>query len=261
MNEACMIDAVDAIGQRQYLISASRRFKLPAVDCPKCGEIVVCGPAYPTLNVAGLDDSLLALMDRREPLSVAELDRLRQALADRLGPERPLVSYTGLGPLEGTAEGMFNSFAWPSFGREVLVRRSVFEAIQGAGFAVSGVTPALRYRREREDPLIELELPPVARLHTSQRRAPCGDCGSEAFMPKIAVYDPFPGREPEGLIGRFFSRSRRKPLVLDRDLFDPSIPFQRIRERPDVMLASGAMADFIRENELTDIALVPLPMK
>ena len=140
---------------------------------------------------------------------------------------------TRLGPLRGSAEGQFSDFVW-SLGEEVpLVRRSVFKAMQDAGFTLTAARPELTYRRERQDPLIGFEVLPTARAHALELRKACDTCG-------------------------FANKSRIKNIKLNRAHFDESLPLQRVLERPDIVLVNEALAEFIRERGPDDVELIPV---
>lgn len=228
----------------RYLIVGRASYTVPPLRCPACGENRSLGPQYPSLDVARLGDEVTRFLftdvyflpgqERREYLSLEEFKALGADLAPILGSGRPLSPFAGLGPFKGKAEGKFGDFAWPSFENTLLVRQSVLREMREAGFALSAVRPELTYRRERHDPLIEVEALPTARVQESERRKTCGTCG--------------------------LAKKTRGPVKIDAASFDDSRPLQRVFDCPDVVLVNEALARFLAERELLDVRLEALEL-
>lgn len=227
----------DAFGFR-YRVGYEASALVPPLDCPSCGDVRPWGYCYPTLDLGSLPEDILRdlhtpMSGALEPITPDDYRVLEAKLAPILGADRPLSPLTGLGALCGNAEGEFRDFVWSLGERTPLVRQSVFKAMQEAGFALTATRPELVYRRERQDPLIGFEVLPSARAYASELREACKTCG--------------------------FAKSRsNKNLKLDAASFDDSLPLQRVLERPDVVLVNEALAQFIREKELSDVELIPM---
>ncbi len=228
----------------RYLIVGRASYVVPPLKCPACGENRSLGPQYPSLDVAQLGDDVTGFLftrrnflpgkSRQSHLSLEEFKALEARLSPVLGADRPLSPHTCIGPFKGKAEGKFGDFAWPSFRNTLLVRQSVLREMREAGFALSAVRPALTYRRERHDPLIEVEALPIARAQESERRKTCGTCG--------------------------LAKKTRGPVKIDAASFDDSLPIQRVFDCPDVILVNEALGRFIAERELLDVRLEALDL-
>lgn len=235
----------DDFGPCRYVVGGAARYSMREVSCPNCGEVRWLGQYYPTFEVENLAKDVTRYLDRygeadREFLSLEEFGKLAAKLTPHLGPNRPLMPLTELGPTLGSAEGKFRDFNWPLGNRTVFVRRSVYEILREAGFDIAGVPAALTYRRERRDPLVELEVPPLSRLHPSQQPNVCTICGfSEATG----------GRLPN---------EAAASVTLDATSFDETIPLQRVLERVEIMLVNEALAGFIRTRGFDGIELTPM---
>lgn len=228
----------------RYLIGGSPAYKVPRTRCAACGSSGQLGPYYPSMDISDLPADTTRYLSfhqdvARDPLTLDEYHELEAKLTPRLGPERPLSPLANLGPLRGQAFGKFGDFAW-TFERSLFVRRSVFAKLREGGFALTGAPAALQYRRERHDPLVELEALPTARLHPSQQTKTCKTCGLEKGHPSC------------------LEKSAAKQVRLDADSFDESLPLQRVLDRCEIVLVNEALAQFIRDNELSDVELIPM---
>lgn len=235
----------DDFGPYRYVVGGGAAYTVPGVLCPDCGEVRWLGPYYPTLEVEHLTEEVTRHLGRhgeahREFMDLEEFQELAAKLAPHLGPNRPLMPLTHLGPTQGGAEGKFCDFNWPLAHRTIFIRRSVYELLRDAGFDIAGVPAALTYRRKRRDPLVELDVPPFARLHPSQQPASCTTCG----LCKIT--------------GGCIADEAAASLTLDAASFDETVPLQRVLERVEIMLVNEALADFIRARGLDNIELTPM---
>lgn len=227
----------DTFGFR-YRVGYEASALVPPVDCPSCGDVRPWGFCYPTLDLASLAGDIVRDLHLRdsgvlESIAPDDYRALEAKLAPVLGPDRPLSPLTGLGALWGSAEGKFSDFVWSLGETTPLIRQSVYNALREAGFMLSAVRPELTNRRERQDPLIGFEVLPTARAHPSELNEACSTCG--------------------------FAKGRHiKNVTLDAASFDDSLPLQRVLERPDVVLVNEALAQFIREKELSDVELIPM---
>ena len=230
----------EAVSDFRYLVSGARPAIVPPILCLTCGGNRPWGFCYPAVDITGLTPEILRnlhLEDSGE-LNGIPLETYRDLearLAPILGPGRPLSPLTDLGPSRGNAEGRFGDFAWGD-PDQPLVRQSVFEALQAAGFVLNAVPHALAYRRQRRDPLVELEVLPTAHAHPSKIARPCTTCGFEKWR-------------------------HTETVTLDAESFDDGLPLQRVFERPNILLVNEALGEFIQERQLTEVALIPLAFK
>lgn len=228
----------------RYSVGGSAPFSIPRLKCPGCGEHASAYFEYPGFDVTGLDDDIIQYLQRDVPgapfrkssegpteLTLSQMRYLSARLSPILGPTRPFGPFTDFGPLVGEAEGLFADFSWPSVNSAPYLRKSAFDLIQAAGFGLASVTANLAFRREREDPLVVIEVLPTARMHPSLRPEPCETCGFAT------------------------EEIKRDGVLLDASSFDGSIAIQRIRERPYIMVVTAALADFIRERDFTGAKL------
>ncbi|MBE9557706.1 MAG: hypothetical protein IMF08_12680 [Proteobacteria bacterium] len=238
MPEAWLIRKTDDYDRFKYSVGDWSAGMIPRVGCPSCGEVRTWGLSYPSVDLQVLGEDVLRWLKRGrdsriESLSLEQYRELEQTLAPLLGPNRPLRPLTNLGPSTGLAEGAFPDFTWAGgLVGDIFMRRSVFETVCAAGFALTGIKANLQYRRERKDPLIQLEILPGLHVHEAQRPELCATCG--------------------------FANERPKGIRISPDDFDDTIPLQRIYERPDFIVANAAFSAFVRERELTAVRLAPV---
>lgn len=245
MPQAYMIKSPLEDWPTRYAVPGGSNYTIPRVVCPDCGEHASAAFRYPGLDISELGEEIIRRLrfydplepygkTKRGPLEITpdEIRELADLLAPVMGPSRPFGPFTELGPASGQAEGMFDDFCWRTVHRPLFLRQSVFDAMLEAGFPVTGVAPEARYRRPRRDPLVEPETPPTAHVHPSLRVAPCATCG-------LVTGTPAGGR-------------------LDLESWDDGIPFQCVYENPRVIVVNAALADFIREEQFTGVALVEM---
>lgn len=248
MPEAYMIKSPSQDWPTRYAVPGASVYSIPRVVCPDCGEHASAAFRYPDLDISALGEDILRRLRFYDPskldtearrgsaeITPDEMRELSELLAPKMGPDRPFGPFTELGPATGRAEGLFDDFCWSTTHPPLFLRQSVFDAIQTAGFHLSGVAPDARYRRERRDPLIEPETPPTAHVYSSVKIAPCMTCG---FM----TGTPAGGR-------------------LDPESWDGSIPMQRVYENPRVIVVNAALAAFIRARDFTGVTLAKMRFK
>ncbi len=218
------------------------------VDCPTCTQWGGSALRYPTIacaDIAALGGIVSQFLDsgprdgRRKPpapMTVAELRLVKAQLEPVLGPQRPVEPGTSFGPATGELRGPVQDFNWTLMS-VMFVKQSVFDRMNAAGFAIAGARADLSYktfrgRRWLEDegpgePLIELEVPPIARLI----KGSCKQCD---------------------LCGRI---QLGRSWTLDRAAFDPSVPLQRIFEIPTHVVATGAFREFLRDGRYSGVKI------
>lgn len=223
------------------------------VDCPKCGDWRQPKIWYPSIDCSALmrlgegvskhlypgDTDL-----RQEPFDPEEFKVFAGLVAPELGPSRPVVPGMVCGVWPGWATEKIGDFAWRSESHP-MVRESVFRAMLDAGFAIAGGATPIRARRELGEELIQLEIPPVARLSVVSGFSRCSICGK---------FDP-PERSMLDAVLR--KSGPAWPTVIDAASFDDSIPFQRVLEWPETIIVTTALAEFVKSRNFSDIALEP----
>lgn len=240
----------DYYASSRYSVGGSAPYSVPRLICPGCGEHASANFEYPGFDVTGFDDEITRHLWRHVPdapfrksyegpteISLDEMRELSARLAAVLGPAQPFGPFTEFGPLLGRAEGLFSDFSWPSVNSPPYLRRSAFDLIQEAGFSLAGVSSDLAYRREREDPLVVIEVLPTARIHPSLRPELCVTCGYAT------------------------DEIKRDGARLDASTYDGSIAIQRIFERPYTMVVNAAFADFVRKREFSGFRLTPVAVE
>lgn len=215
--------------------------RIGRLDCPVCGWWSDSGVTYPTIGcaeiVSALGDDVDKFLEhtghRRKPhihMTVADYTSLNAILAPILGQNRPLKPGAAFGPLRAKVRGEVHDFAW--WGRaDIFARESVFTEMQEAGFPVVGASANLTFSRRKQgsgEPMIQLEVPPVARMGASASIGPCNRCGRPLVTRKT---------------------------IVDHASFDQSIPVQRLYEVSTPVLISDALCKFIRTRRYSGIKL------
>ncbi|SET75214.1 double-CXXCG motif protein [Stigmatella erecta] len=174
-------------------IIATSRWGLPGSECPVCGAIwASAGTAYPCVDLS--DHPLRAALEKPRAEPIEEFERLRESVRPWLPPGVPIPPGTRLGPLVGTARGNFGAFFFQN-PWTLLARREAAEQLLAHGVrSLKGCSPELRFAPKKNPPeLLELQLPPLARLHEDclpQRPPPCARCGRDGFeLPKNLLLD------------------------------------------------------------------------
>lgn len=245
MPEAYLFKSDTDSEARRYAVSyGDPTYEIGRVICPDCGAHSAAPYRYPDVDVSQFEESITRLLISRNPdapyrksrqgpaeLTVAQMQELSARLAPLLGPERPFGPFTELGPHKAKGEGRFEDFSWANSYGPVFLRRSVFETAKTAGLDLNGFPGEIRYRRERLDPLIELQVLPRTHIHPSRQVRRCATCGCFQCLPRDVPLDP--------------------------KRFDPAIPLSCVFEQPYLFVANAALADFIRERKLTGAVLTP----
>jgi uncharacterized double-CXXCG motif protein len=209
------------------------------VDCSVCGEWGWGVLQYPSVDATTLGKDLARHLisagrwQRSKPVTVEAFEKIRQKLAPVLGPDRPIEPGACFGPLQGRGDGMFPDFVW--VGISVLVRESVFSAMREAGFPLTGVPAGIKFRKQSQESLIELEARPTARLHPSAWPRTCEVCGQNL--------------------------DSRPNLLLDAKSYDDSIPLQRVLCWPNWLIGSQAFAEFVRARKFNGCVVMPAELK
>lgn len=208
------------IKERSAELRARREFALGGVLCPKCSPWGASGVVYPSIDPAQLP--LAVQRFNRVNMEVDEWFAVRAELVRRFGTHRLFKPGTDFGVLQGRSSRRVFDFAW--FGADVaLVTMTIFHQLVGAGIAVIGVPAQITGRAKDFEPLVELEA------------IPCVDLAEDPNIGKI-VECPICGR----FGGRVPSR-----LVLDGQSLDSSIPLQRLRRYPTILIANAELGEFI----------------
>ena len=229
---------VDLFGSYECLLSG--------VDCPRCTQWGG-GFRYPTIacaDVAALGGIVSQFLrsgsrdGRRKPpapMTVADYQSVKAQLEPMLGPNRPVMPGSSFGSATGELRGPVHDFSWNLW--QIFVKQSVFDQIRAAGFPITGAYAELTYKTFRGrrwlshdgpgEPLIELEIPPAAKL-VSKCYKRCDICGRHE-------------------LGRKY--------IVDQAIFDPSIPIQCLLETPAYLVVTEAFGEFIRENLFSGVKL------
>ncbi len=226
---------------------------ITGIDCPICGAWGTSDSRYPTVEcetIAALGNDVRKFMILtkghvrptglvnikkiiRPPMTVAEYSSLKVTLEPLLGRDRPIFPGTQLGPITATVRGVrgqVEDFLWGS-SFVPYIRESVFKEIQDAGHLISGNRAILTFKKTEDpaEPLIELEIPPTARVASSIKYDLCDTCGRIELA--------------------------RENLIVDCTRFDESIPIQRIFEQGTVLVISESFAEFIRNRNYTGVVI------
>lgn len=211
--------------------------RIRALDCPVCGVWGNIALWYPTVEcpaVAKWGEPIKRFVaqrgERPEPMTIEEYERLSALVEPLLGPDRPVEPGTSFGAMaDGEVRGKLSELAWTwSADFRPFVWQSMFEEIQAAGFPVAGVPVEVKSRRKFQEPLIQLEVRPTAKLAGVVKFKKCEICG------RIQV---------------------RRRKVVDRAAFDDSIPVQSIYEIPTYLVVSEDFAKFLRKKKYSDVEL------
>jgi hypothetical protein len=219
---------------------------LAGVDCPVCTQWGG-GFRYPTIScadVAALGDAVGKFLHmgktdfRRKmpgPMTVAEYAFVRDKLKPLLGPNRPVSPGTSFGPTKGEMRGPVHDFTW-SAGLSLFVGGTVFQQIREAGFPLVGARAHLTFKTYSgrrwiknegpEESLIELEVPPIARLAPNVEHHRCDVCGRTQV---------------------------RRRIIIDRASFDESVPIQRVYEHSPRIVVNESFANFIRAQKYSGV--------
>lgn len=224
-------------GDFENEIESDGQCSLIGVDCPVCGLWGNVGISYPSVDCSemvelGKDvNRHFYFRGSRIPksMTIEEYKELKSRLLPVLGQDRPVEPATRLGPMKGKALGEFGDFVWASEWTP-LVRESVFQNMLDSGIRVTGARAELDFGRVHE-PLIELEVRPTARLTPLSGFRICDDCG------RVDLY----GRK-----------------IVDVASLDTLIPVQRVFEVSNVIVVNRIFAEFIRDENLSNIKIGPL---
>lgn len=207
---------------RKPRIEARHESFVPGVTCPICGVWAYTGIQYPTIGADAVELG-------RSPMEIDEFDKLRASMKETFNATKPLLPGAKIGCLRGRASGGVGDFAWVNTWT-VLVRRSIFERLQGAGLDLVGIAADLKFRKKDEEPLVELEALPSLHLDVSLIPAACRKCG------RLGVTMP-------------------EKLRINSKRISSGAPLQRIYEIPTVLLINLEMARLVQSWGLTDIVV------
>lgn len=222
----------DRSWSKKNSIEAVHAVKLPGILCPVCGAWATTGMSFPSVDV-----KLITSIERTDwpnPISPDEFKNLKRTLENRLGLAHKLTPGAELGPLSGKGKGNFGSFGWVNSWTPLL-RESVFSAAQEAGVMLAGV-PANLHLPDGAEPFVELETVPIAKMWAHEIPEACSICGRRVLK-------------------------RTDPLVLSIEEYDGMFPLQRLVDLPTVLIVNSVFADFIRNQNLQDVTLLPLELR
>jgi uncharacterized double-CXXCG motif protein len=218
---------------------ATHKWRLPGVKCHTCGVTWGgAGTQYPAVDLSRLPEQ--AKFVRPWPVSVAELERLREQVRPLAPPNAKLLPGTGLGPLVGSASGAFGPLT--SQGDILwLVQRESLERLQSEGVrGLLGCRTELRFRQKTPPELLELQIEPHGRLHPDclppDAPPPCATCGRLGSpLPEQPLLDA-------------------ASLPTDRDLF-------RVGNYATVIVGTERFVEAVHRLELSGITFRELPSR
>lgn len=223
-----------------YELEAAHTCGIAGLDCPNCGLWATIGVDYPSIDMSGAEPDIAGYIHQSSsrkmptPLTLEEFNALAKKMKPILGPDRPLKPGTKFGPLvHGYGSGKFDDILWVA-PWTVIMGQSLFEFARESGLDILGAAGQFRIRRKGQEPLIEIEAHPTARLHPETPIVRCDICG------------------------RITGGIERENIQLDLDKFDASIPIQRLYEWPGVFIVNEQFANFVRGRNLSGARLIPL---
>ncbi|WP_375769759.1 double-CXXCG motif protein [Archangium gephyra] len=175
-------------------ISGAHKWGLPGIhSCPACKATWGTDTrAYPSVDLTPVTHLANFEEPRAEP--VEEYERMCSLVRPLLPPGALLQPGAAFGPFVGKAQGRFGPlvalFSWL-----LLVQREALEKLQAEGMlGLKGCRTELRFRQRNSPELLELELPPVGRLHPDclppDRKPPCPRCGRRGItLPEDMLLD------------------------------------------------------------------------
>jgi len=217
----------------EYLISAVHSRGLPGVICRVHGVWATTGLNYPTVDIALIDSRIGRLPTN--PVSVDDYRALAAQIEPVIGPERPLSPGANLGPLLGTAQGLFGDFAWVNRWT-MLVRCATYQELLSSGFFVEGAEARISFKDGPTEPLMELEVLCKVTLANLQPREICSICGRPSFV-------------------------KPKTMVIEAASYDGAQPLQRIVEMPTYIVINDDLGEFIRTRGFSNITLTQIELQ
>lgn len=172
----------------RYYVEARHRWGLPGVKCDSCQATWAnVGIAYPTVDLSSLPTA--ERYARSWPVTWDQFDDARRAVLQFLPANAVVPPGTALGPLIGTARGVFPHVAWQN-PWTMLLRTDALEQLRAKG--VRHLTGRAAQFTGREIPeLVELELEPRGRMsgQSFSPSLPCTRCGRQPIVrpTKIAI--------------------------------------------------------------------------
>jgi len=197
--------------------------------------------AYPSVDLSHLPAQEQKKYSARVEQDFAEFARLREQVRPLVPPGVPLRPGTGLGPMNGSAQGEFGPLVlvnpW-----ELLMRPEPFQRLQTEGLrGLKGCRTALRFLKKNPPDLLEMELLPRGDVHL--------DCMPERPPP------PCPKCEQS-------SRDRPEEPILDAATLPQNMDLFRLAGFSSMLIATERFVEAVRRlGYEQDIAFLKLPVR
>lgn len=242
-----------------HVSSERRRYSIPGVACPKCGNWGTTGVQIPGVFEEDVRTFFKKLSlkhpewlypkyvlkympyGNKTPMELFNfpLDEVKRIIMESQslveGFNVKLVPGAKFCPLTATAAGNIGDFAWANPWTPFL-RESVFmDMTIQPGLIVTAIGANVKFKKNPHESLWEIQALPKVHLHPSLCPPACEFCG------RVDISVP-------------------KRIILDKSTFDPKIAIQRIVELPTVLIINQHFADYIREEKLTDVLVAPIEM-
>ncbi|MCY1073240.1 SitI6 family double-CXXCG motif immunity protein [Archangium lansingense] len=221
-------------------VEGSHKWGLPGIrNCPACKATWGTDTrAYPSVDLS----PVATLADFEEPRAepIEEYERLCELVRPFLPPGALLQPGAALGPLVGRAQGRFGPLVAPS-SWALLVQHEALQKLQAEGLrGLNGCRTQLRFRQRNSPELLELELPPIGRLHPDclplNRKPPCPRCGRRGL-------------------------TRPDDMLLDAATLPCHLDLFRLEDFSTVIVCTERFVDACRRLGLHGVTFQPLPMK
>ncbi|NMO14894.1 hypothetical protein HPC49_06000 [Pyxidicoccus fallax] len=202
-------------------LNAAHRWGLPgAQPCPACGlGGAVLGLEYPCVDLSSLPSAELKRLSNPAPVSLVELERLRELVRPLAPSNAVLEPGAEFGPLTGTGSGSFGQ-VFLQADWSLCMRHEARERLQDAGIrGLLGGPVEVRFRGKNPPSLLNMQLDVQGRFHpeslTWARKPPCPRCGASD------VDGPMPD-----------------PVVLDAATLPKGLDLFRLADAPGIIVAS-----------------------
>ena len=220
-------------------INVVHKWLLPGIDCPQCKTIWGAGSkTYPSVDLTSL--TAIEDFETARPEPAHEYERLRDLVLPLLPPGAIVEPGSGLGPLEGTAQGRFGALAAP-YPWWLMARRDALDALQAEGLkGLKGCRTALRFRQRTPPELLDLEILPAGQLHP--------ECLPHPLPPRCS---------------RCARQGVRLPdeRILDAATLPAHLDLFRVKDFSTVIVCSERFVDACQRRGLDGVLFVPLPVR
>lgn len=229
----------DDKSSNSYTIDASHKWGLPGLSCSVCGQTwSTTGVAYPLVDLSALSSE--KRYRNVSPVTLDELNKLRNALLPLMPNDSVSPPGTDFGPLTGKARGTFGDFVWPN-PWTLLIRSEALDLLNSAGVSTpSPARPSITFRGKDSPDLLEFQLEPYAQVSSGtllpDALSPCRSCGhNDLCMPEH--------------------------LVIERSSIPQNLDIFRARDFTTLILATERFMEAVQNLKLTDILFHEVDVK